>query len=98
AEFGSLTACESASYEIFRAALAAGSADRLPELDARLRRPHCVGDIQDRVNLKIGEGSELGCGFGQIRWATGLHHLVTSTAIDPAEELVVRHARGWRPL
>jgi hypothetical protein len=64
AELGSLTACESVSHEIFRAASAAGSADRLPERDARLRRPHCVGDIQDRFNLKIGEGSELGCGFG----------------------------------
>ena len=40
------------------------SADRLPEVDARLGRPHCVGDIQDRLNLKIGERSELGCGFG----------------------------------
>jgi hypothetical protein len=40
------------------------SADRLPELDARLRRPHCVGDIQDRFHLKIGERSELGCRFG----------------------------------
>jgi len=42
----------------------ADSVDRFPEVDARLGRAHCVGDIQDRFHLKIGERSELGCRFG----------------------------------